>query len=708
MLKKLLTAGALLFALMGGAFAQASYTALDSTGATQTFKSINCSALICPLTVLTDSTGAPLSATNGTFANILQGNAVLSLTNPSFASISDGTTKAPVKAASTAAATTDPALVVAISPNNTIPVKVASGQVASGAYASGSIASGAYASGSIGAGSVAAGAYVSGSVLSGAYASGALVDITNVSAPVAFNTATATKSILYGMQFLTTQPTLSVNTQQGAMLASTRGELLVAPGVSGFPVTLSGSQSVNVAQVLGSAISATNGLFTNVLQGNAVLSQTNPSFESITDGTTKASVTATPADGTTNTGVNGLNVVAYQKCYNGTTWDRCTQIGTGTPGTPNTTTVLSVQGEASMTPLAGNITQVLGSAISATNPLFSSITDGTNKAAVKPASTAAAATDPALVVTVSPNGLNANGQATMANSAPVVIASNQSNLAVIGPTADGTAAATAPVLVAGTVDGTGTGAVAIQKITAGGIASTDMSSVNGTALGTPTNFGTTPGAVISQQVNASLFVGTVVASSGNGVSGTGTQRVNIASDNTAFPVNAAATATEVHSGEVGGNMIPITNAITTTAVTYTTGQAIGALQTLAAAVRVSAALGASGTSAILQSVILSITDAVTVPNAADIFFFNANPSGSTCTNAAAFVLAAADRAKVIGIAHMTDFTSGNTAVIGQALNLAMPYGLASATSLFACVVARGSFVVAGTTDASLLINTLRN
>lgn len=49
---------------------------------------------------------------------------------------------------------------------------------------------------------------------------------------------------------------------------------------------------------------------------------------------------------------------------------------------------------------------------------------------VKAASTAPVATDPALVVAISPNSVNANGQAAMAASAPVVIASNQSTLAV--------------------------------------------------------------------------------------------------------------------------------------------------------------------------------------------------------------------------------------------------------------------------------------
>lgn len=63
-----------------------------------------------------------------------------------------------------------------------------------------------------------------------------------------------------------------------------------------------------------------------------------------------------------------------------------------------------------------------------------------------------------------------------------------------------------------------------------------------TTLGTPTNFGTTPGAVVAASVNASHFLGTVAATTGNGVVGTGVQRVAIASDNTAFSVNATLSA----------------------------------------------------------------------------------------------------------------------------------------------------------------------
>lgn len=175
-----------------------------------------------------------------------------------------------------------------------------------------------------------------------------------------------------------------------------------------------------------------------------------------------------------------------------------------------------------------------------------------------------------------------------------------------------------------------------------------------------------------------------------------------------FVVQAAATATEVHVGEVGGNIIPITNAMTTTNATITTGQSIGGIQTLANAVRVSGALGASGTSGIIQSLTVTFTDAVGA-GPLDVYFYNATvTTGSNCQNATAFVLQNGDRDKVLGIAHVTDFTASNTAAVAQANNLAIPFGLASSTSLFACVVGRASFAITGTANASLKVNVLRN
>lgn len=55
---------------------------------------------------------------------------------------------------------------------------------------------------------------------------------------------------------------------------------------------------------------------------------------------------------------------------------------------------------------------------------FAKITDGTNTAAVKAASTSPSATDPAVVVAISPNSVNANGATTSALSAPVVPATD--------------------------------------------------------------------------------------------------------------------------------------------------------------------------------------------------------------------------------------------------------------------------------------------
>jgi hypothetical protein len=124
-------------------------------------------------------------------------------------------------------------------------------------------------------------------------------------------------------------------------------------------------------------------------------------------------------------------------------------------------------------------------------------------------------------------------------------------------------------------------------------------------------------------------------------------------------------ATENHIGEVGNNEITLTTAITSTVVTYTTGQSIGGLLTIANAARVSGAAGTAGTSGLIQKAVLgsSVTNTVQV----DVIYFNASPTGSTCTNASAYSLAAADRSKVIGTTHITDWEASAAAYSGQAL-----------------------------------------
>ena len=66
-----------------------------------------------------------------------------------------------------------------------------------------------------------------------------------------------------------------------------------------------------------------------------------------------------------------------------------------------------------------------GTGTASTIDALMALTPDWHTVAVKAASTAPAAADPALVVALSPNSVNANGQAAMAASAPITVASDQ-------------------------------------------------------------------------------------------------------------------------------------------------------------------------------------------------------------------------------------------------------------------------------------------
>lgn len=76
------------------------------------------------------------------------------------------------------------------------------------------------------------------------------------------------------------------------------------------------------------------------------------------------------------------------------------------------------------------------------------------------------------------------------------------NVTVVGPTADGSPAATPPVLIGGTVDGSASGNVGVAKVDAAGLAYNAITNWGGTALGAMANYGTSPGAVLVPGVNA--------------------------------------------------------------------------------------------------------------------------------------------------------------------------------------------------------------
>lgn len=114
---------------------------------------------------------------------------------------------------------------------------------------------------------------------------------------------------------------------------------------------------------------------------------------------------------------------------------------------------------------------------------------------------------------------NPNGQATMANSSPVVVASDQSNLPTNTKQLNGVT-----VSVGNGVTDTGTQRVSISSDSTGLV---KLAANTGVDIGKLT---------ANQSVNVSQ-INAVAPLMGNGVTGTGSQRVTIASDNTAFSVN---------------------------------------------------------------------------------------------------------------------------------------------------------------------------
>jgi len=166
--------------------------------------------------------------------------------------------------------------------------------------------------------------------------------------------------------------------------------------------------------------------------------------------------------------------------------------------------------------------------------------------------------------------------------------------------------------------------------------------------------------------------------------------------------------TEFHIGEVGSNQILITSSPTVSTTLYAVGASIGGLQTLANAARVSAAAGSSGTSGLIQSVEM-ITKSHQPGATYDVVFFDANPSGSTCTDHNAVTVASADIGKVIGVSHLADATQAGAAVdIWQDLTMrTMPYSLNSATSIFACVITRATPTYPSTSDVTFKFQVIR-
>lgn len=176
---------------------------------------------------------------------------------------------------------------------------------------------------------------------------------------------------------------------------------------------------------------------------------------------------------------------------------------------------------------------------------------------------------------------------------------------------------------------------------------------------------------------------------------------NLKLDSLVMNTAAATPAGEAFIGQVGGNQSTTTVAQTVTASSaYSSGNAVGGLITFANASRV-----ANG-SGLVQSVVAYTKSAQTA--ALELWLFNTNPSGSTCTDKTAFSVAAADFDKVVWVTSISSWYSGGTPSVGVSTDHAIPFALASGTSLYGCLVARSTPTYASTSDVSVAIRVIRN
>ena len=130
-----------------------------------------------------------------------------------------------------------------------------------------------------------------------------------------------------------------------------------------------------------------------------------------------------------------------------------------------------------------------------------------------------------------------------------------------------------------------------------------------------------------------------------------------------------------------------------TAALYATGNCVGALRTFAGMAR------AAGQGGILQTAI--IRDKAGQNVAYDLFLFDSAPA--TPTDKTAIALSAADLAKCIGVVSFAGAALGAATTMGvvTAAGLGMAYKLASGTTLYGILVARGAPTYASTSDIAV-------
>lgn len=478
-----LPTGAATETTLGTRLADATFTGRINTLGQKT------SANSTPVVLASDQSSVPVT---GTFWQATQPVSAASLPLPTGAAtaanqttlgssttkLNDGTNTAAVKAASTAALATDPALVVAISPNNT-PV------LPSGAATAANQTTGNASLSSIDGKIPSIGQKTGANSIPVVIASDQSLTIgSGIADKTAFTYGTTADQPMGGV-YQDTSPTVTAG-QSGALrmtayrglhtnLRDSSGNEMLGQKLSAasIPVVMASDQSLSISSGLADKTTFTYGT-TSEQPFGGVYQDTAPT---VTAGQTGA-----------------VRITAYRGVHSNLRDSSGNELlGSKVSASSVPVVIASDQGAVPVSgtfwqatqPVSGTVTANIGTsgslALDATltgGTQRSKVTDGTNNAAVKAASTAAAATDPALVVAVSPNNSVAVTGTFWQSTQPVSAAS------LPLPTGAATAAKQ-PAL--GTA-----GAASADVITVQGIASMTALKVDGSAVTQPVSAASLP------------------------------------------------------------------------------------------------------------------------------------------------------------------------------------------------------------------------
>ena len=564
-----------------------------------------------PVVIASDQSAVPISAA----ALPLPTGAALDATltgGAQKARVTDGTNTAAVKAASTAAVATDPALVVAVSPNNTVPISAAALPLPTGAAQDATLTA---RLGTVGQKTMAGSAPVvvasdQGAVPISAASlplpTGAALDATltggTQKTKVTDGTNTANVKAA-STAAVATDPALVVAVSPNNSVAITAAALPLPTGAALDATLTGGTQKTLVTDGTNTLGTAAHPVQVNVTNGT----QSQPTGDAAArslfvepgDGTrtitVKAASTAAAAADTAEvvalspnsplpTGTNALGSVTV----------------TGTPAmsaTQGTAAALAGAWPVEVTdgthtmPTADAAARALFAKVTdGTNALptmdvaaraaFQKITDGTNTSAVKAASTAAVATDPALVVSLSPNSPVVQGTAAAVTSAWPVKLTDGTNTA---PTGDVAARAGYERIT----DGTNTAAVKAASTAA---VATDPALVVAVSPGTP---------IVTTLGNAQqtpLSNATVTASSSATYTGIGHKEFNLVVNVKNAPTGTLPTLTfQLQELDPGDQATAIGAAVVGTALAAAGTQTLKLADCTTGCVKVTWTIGGSAT-----------------------------------------------------------------------------------------------------------------